>query len=103
MLLKVSDGVGGWVLIDNVDQAHLLPQTHTATNPTELVKLGGKDALILISKDCFGASPINVGVIEFTRSEIVRTLIFTNVVYVCNDKGDTLDRLSVERRNERRR
>lgn len=103
MLLKVSDGVGGWVLIDNVDQAHLLPANHSVKNATELTTLGGLEALILISKDCFKGDPVAVGIIEFTRNTSVRRLIFTNIVYVCNDKGDTLDRLSVERKNERRR
>lgn len=103
MLLKVSDGVGGWVLIDNVDQAHLLPINHTVKTPAELVPIVGEEALILISKDCFDSKPVSVGVIEFTRSNSVRKLAFTDTVYVCNDRGDTLDRLSAERKNERRR
>lgn len=97
MLLKVSDGNGGWVLIDNVDQAHLLPKNYSVINQTELVTLEGIDALNLISKECFIVKDhVLVGVIEFIRNGATRRILFTNVVYVCNDRGDTLDRLTVE-------
>lgn len=97
MLLKVSDGDGGWVLLDNVDKAHLTARVHTIKNQKELEALGGPNALNLVSKDAFKESSINVGIIEFVRNGTTRQALFTNIVYVCNDKGDTLDKLNVDR------
>jgi hypothetical protein len=98
MLLKVSDGDGGWVLLDNVDHAHLTAKSYTVKNPNELEAIGGPNALNLISKDALAKSTgITVGVIEFIRNGTSRKALFTNIVYVCNDKGDTLDKLHVDR------
>lgn len=97
MLLKVSDGVQGWHLIDNVDHAHLSAKSFVINKATELKNIGGDDALILISKDCFGVKPVSVGIIEFRSKDITRNLLFTNIVYVLNSKGDTLDRFQVSK------
>lgn len=105
MLLKVSDGDGGWVLIDNVEQPHLLSVRHTVRNPTELDKLGKEGTLNLISKECFAGPDVsvNVGIVEFVRKGESRKLLFTDIVYICTDNGDTIDKMSVFRKTERRR
>jgi hypothetical protein len=98
MLLKVSDGDGGWVLLDNVDHAHLTAKVHAVNHSNELEVIGGAGALNLISKEALAkGTSINVGVIEFVRNGTTRKALFTNIVYVCNDKGDTLDKLHVDR------
>lgn len=98
MLLKVSDGDGGWVLLDNVEHAHLSAKVHPVKHPNELEAIGGPGALNLISRDALAKSTgINVGVIEFVRNGTSRKALFTDIVYVCNDKGDTLDKLNVNR------
>lgn len=96
MFLKISDGDGGWTLLDNVTQAHVLPKVISVSDQNELVGVEGENALILISRDCFKKKQeVQVGVIEFIRNEMVRRALFTNIVYVCDDKGNTLDRHSV--------
>jgi hypothetical protein len=98
MLLKVSDGDGGWVLLDNVEHAHLTAKVHTVKHQNELEAIGGPGALNLISKEALASGTnITVGVIEFVRNGTSRKALFTNIVYVCNDKGDTLDKLLVNR------
>lgn len=97
MLLKISDGNDGWVLFDKVQRVHLVASKGTSVaTPAELAKLGGSDALTLVSRDCFKKGQVLIGTFEFEREGITRKALFTNVVYVCNDKGDTLDRLSVK-------
>lgn len=104
MLLKVSDGDGGWILFDKVDQAHLVSKGCAVNNSNELQKLGGSDALNLVSKECFQHNEsIPVGIIEFVRDGISRKALFTGIIYVCNDQGDTLDRHSAENRSAKRR
>lgn len=101
MLLKVSDGEGGWVLFDHVDKAHLVSKSHAVRTPAELSAFGDEDTLTLIAKDCFRGEIVNVGIIEFERKGITRKAFFTNVVFICNDSGDTLDRLNAERQKRR--
>lgn len=102
MLLKVSDGDGGWIIIDNVDQVHLLAKWHTVRNHEELNRLGGEDALNFVPKDCFINGAVNVGLLRFERAGNERKALFLNIVYVCNNDGDTVDRYSVTRRTEKR-
>lgn len=102
MLLKVSDGDGGWVLFDKVEQAHLVSKGYTVRSVDELKAIGDEHTLNLISKECFRkGEEVNVGVIEFVRNGNSRKAIFTNIVYVCNDNGDTLDRHNAAYRSEK--
>jgi len=98
MLLKVYDGEMGWVLFDNVDNVHLTSKFHLVSRATELGEIGGTDALILVPKDCFkNGAKISVGIIEFDSKDKRRIkALFTNIVYVCDDRGNTIDRLSVK-------
>lgn len=97
MLLKVCDGNKGWVLFDNVDNVHLISEIHEVGQATELDTIGGTDALILIPKDCFvNGNRISVGVLEFVKNSLSRKVLFTNVVYVCDDRGNTVDSISVK-------
>lgn len=97
MLLKVCDGNKGWVLFDNVDNVHLTSQNHEVSQATELAVIGGPDATILVPKDCFAnGNQISVGVIEFTKNALTRKVLFTSVVYVCDDRGNTVDSISVK-------
>lgn len=96
MLLKVFDGADGWVLFDNVDNVHLTSKTYQVAHAAELSALGGDGALILVPKDCFKNGVVAVGLIEFESREVHRKALFTNIVYVCDDRGNTIDRLSVK-------
>jgi hypothetical protein len=96
MLLKVFDGEDGWVLFDNVDKVHLIAKTHEVSRATELSELTGGDALILVPKSCFkNNETVTIGIIEFESKEVLRKALFTNVVFVCDDRGNTIDRLNV--------
>jgi hypothetical protein len=98
MLLKVYDGDDGWVLFDNVDNVHLTSKTHLVSHAVELNAIGGSGALILVPKDCFkNGKQVPVGVIEFESKDVHRKALFTNIVYVCDDRGNTIDRLSVKK------
>ncbi len=97
MLLKVFDGENGWVLFDNVDSVHLIAKTHEINRAEELSELAGGDALILVPKGCFqNNEAVTVGIIEFESKEVLRRALFTNVVYVCDDRGNTIDRLNIK-------
>ncbi len=97
MLLKVADGDNGWVLFDNVDNVHLTAQTHQVSRAAELSAIGGLDAHILVPKDCFtSGNKVAVGVIEFECNDRRRKALFTDIVYVCDDRGNTIDKLSVK-------
>lgn len=102
MLLKVSDGDGGWVLFDKVEQAHLVSKGYAVKSIDELKALGDENVLNLISKECFlKGEKVVVGVIEFVRNGNSRKALFTNIVYVCNDNGDTLDRHNASYRSDK--
>jgi len=105
MLLKVSDGDGGWTLFDAVDKVHLLARVATVSNADELNSLkGDDDTIVLVTREALRkAGTVNVGTIVFERQGTTRKALFTNIAYVCNDRGDTLDRLSVDRRVEKKR
>jgi hypothetical protein len=94
MLLKVFDGEDGWVLFDDVDEVHLTAKNHEVSQQNELNMLAGADALVLVPKGCFnGGKKVPIGVIEFERKGTKREVLFTNIVYVCDNRGNTIDRL----------
>lgn len=98
MLLKVSDGSGGWVLLDQVSQVHILPVRSRVRNRDDLHTLmesEGEPPLCLISAESLKAgTPIEVGRIGFERFGQSRVVLFTSVAFVCNDNGDTIERVN---------
>ena len=104
MLLKVADGVGGWVIFDQVDKVHLIATSYTVKTSAELNKIAvGENQLNLVSKECFAkGEAFDVGVVEFERRGTTQRAFFVVVAYVCNDKGDTLDRLVATGSQKRR-
>lgn len=102
MLLKVSDGVGGWHIVDRVDKTHLLSTSYSVKSPSELTQVAEEGTINLVARECFQGEIVLVGVIEFERLGVTKKMFFTNVVYVCNDQGDTLDRLNVDRNGKKR-
>jgi hypothetical protein len=104
MLLKVSDGLSGWILLDQIEQVHLLAERKRVRSREELRSLEqGTDTLNLISVDCFkGGAPIEVGMIEFTRQGSTRIALFTSVAFICNDGGDTIERVNAGSSDQKR-
>lgn len=96
MLLKVSDGDGGWHLFDGVEHAYLVGKERIITNMSELMKVAGEDTVNLIARGAFlKHQSLQVGTLEFVRNGNARKAVFTDIAYICNDRGDTLDKLRV--------
>lgn len=96
MLLKVADGNGGWVYFDGVEMVYLTARIHEVKQASELSNIGGPGASILVSKDCFkDGRSVAVGLLEYEKREERRRVLFTTVAYVCDDRGNTIDKLSV--------
>jgi hypothetical protein len=105
MLLKVNDGNGGWHLFDKVDQCHFVA-SHSVGKREDMSRLDDPEspAVNLIARECFskGAS-VDVGVIEFYRGSLKQRVLFASSAYVCNDRGDTLERINVGHQKGRSR
>jgi hypothetical protein len=80
-----------------VDQCHFVA-SHSVSKREDLSRLDNPDnpAVNLIARECFGKNtPIDVGVIEFYRGQLMQRVLFASSAYVCNDRGDTLERINV--------
>lgn len=97
MLLKVKDGEGGWHIIDDVDSTHLRGYRANITTGAELRKFQEEnDAPVnLVVKGLPNGKAIEVGILEITKKggDVIKT-VFTGTIFVCNDQGRTVDRLS---------
>lgn len=89
-------------MFDGVDTVHLTALTHHFNHIQELNEFGGGNAIILVPKDLFKDNgPVTVGIIEFDKRDERRKVLFTNIAYVCDDRGNTIDKLSVKHGKER--
>jgi len=98
MLLKISDGMRGWILFDNVDRIHLPSSTHKISTIEEIERIKtpeNSDVSVLVSKQCLNGEEIEVGMLTFDRGASTKTVIFTKVAYICNDGGDTIEKATV--------
>lgn len=98
MLLKINDGNGGWILLDEIDRIHLLSSDHKVQTKDELLSLGskidGNDPLVFIAKECFpvvNGHDLDVGIIEFLRKGKTNTALYTNEAYVMDNNGTTIE------------
>ncbi len=99
MLLKINDGNGGWILLDEIDRIHLLSSDHKVRNKEELLGLGSEvvgdnEPLVFIASDCFpviNGHDLDVGIIEFTRKGKTNTALYTNAAYVLDNSGTTIE------------
>lgn len=103
MILKVSDGNGGWVWIDRVGEAKIDRDTlRTVKSIEELDRLldGNGSEAILIAKSCFdGEKEVTVATLEYIKdrdADRARRAFISSDVYLCNDQGDTLEKQSVK-------
>jgi hypothetical protein len=101
MLLKISDGSGGWTLLDNVDRVHissLHKEIRTADDLSNIKTPGENERVVLISKDCFplkNGRGIDTGILEVVRGGKLLSVIYTDVTYVCDDRGNTMEKVVV--------
>lgn len=97
MYLKISDGNGEWTLFDNVDRVNFGIQRESIQERSDLDRFEQVevDLINLISKDCFPRKePLNVGVIEFYRNGSKVMALFASIVYILNEAGDTVEKIS---------
>src|SRR5436190_24065704 len=101
MLIKISDGRGGWVLLDNADQVHFTAERLTVTDRDQLnatIPKGDSVINLVPAETLREGRQVNIAAIEFYRWGQKMTALFTSVAFICNDKGDTLERVTAERR-----
>lgn len=91
MILKVSDGAGGWHFFDNVERLYLKATKRGIKSKEEINGFASGDVINLVSKSCFLNGAVTVGLIELHCGGNKRSLLFTEVAYLCNDKGDTIE------------
>ena len=107
MLLKISDGVSGWTIFDQVDSVHLSSVRHGVRNKEELENieiLDNAQRIILIASDCFPLKndhSLDIGILEFERAGTKFTALYTNVAYICDNNGTTVEKVSVFDRHRR--
>ena len=100
MLLKISDGNGGWHLFDNIDRAYMIATRKTVKSIEELNRLLLVDdnLISLVAKEAFSHAPIDVGVIEYVKENGAKgNVMFTKVAYFCNADGHTIEKMQVGR------
>lgn len=107
MLLKISDGASGWTLFDGVGPVHLCSTRYSVTNPQELDDIDVADEcekIILISKECFplkNGDELDVGILEFERDNAKFAALYTQVAYICDNNGTTVEKVPVFNKNRR--
>ncbi len=103
MLLKISDGAHGWVLFDYVDRIHLLSKVYSIENQKELdnvAALNGAERIVLVPAELIrrrNGQPFNVGLIGLIRKGVEQVVLHTDVAYLCDDSGNTLERINVRK------
>lgn len=105
MLLKVSDGEGGWIFVDRVENVHVNPKSKSVRSVEEAQKAfnGHTPDINLIAKSCFASGlPIDVGIVTYEIDGQQYAAVYTAAIYICNDKGDTIDKMLVGPMSKRR-
>lgn len=103
MLIKVKDIDGKWVLFDNAEEVHYDTTLEELTSKRDLGFLIGSDEqvslkVILPNVDLDVIDddhPLKVGIIKFVRQSKHYMVVFNTLVYICNDNGRTIERVSV--------
>ncbi len=107
MLLKISDGVHGWTLFDQVGSVHLNSMRCRVKSSKELEDIEISEdmrRIILISDECFplkNEHSLDIGILEFERGGTKFAALYTNVAYICDNNGTTVEKVSVFNRNRR--
>lgn len=103
MILKISDGAGNWHMLGGIQDIKMLARTCVIKSLDDLKKISTSDTISYISKDCFTVdAQLEVGFLEYYRQDQWNTALFTNVAYVMNDHGDTVEKVAVANIRKRR-
>lgn len=107
MLLKISDGVSGWTIFDQVDSVHLSSVRHGVKSKEELEDievLDDSQKVILLASECFplkNEHSLDIGILEFERGGTKFAALYTNVAYICDNNGTTVEKVSVFNKSRR--
>lgn len=104
MLIKVKDVDGKWYLFDNAEEIHYDTTLDIIKNQRDLGFLVDPDEqvslkVILPNVDMDAISeenPLKVGIIKFIRQSKHYMLVFNTLIYICNDNGKTVEKVSIE-------
>ena len=102
MILKVSNGNGGWHFFDRVERIH------TTASPLRLktadeISAAIKDAINLVPKESLRAGPVEVWYVDVHRDGSVLRVMFIGGAYLCNDGGNTIERIGSKMEGRRLR
>lgn len=107
MLLKISNGNGGFRVFDKVEEYDYNPRTRTLKKPEDINTIfpASQNIRSLVPLSAFQDSQsVEVGIIEFVKSSgFSLHVIFIGSAYICNDQGDTLDKITVGRHERNRK
>ena len=109
MILKVGDGSGGWILFGPVDKIHIISKPVIIKTREELDALEspeGFERIVLVSNERLGSvngEPFSVGRLSFERENDKLFLLFSDIAYICNDNGDTVEAVSANRNSNHKR
>lgn len=107
MLIRVSNGTGGWRVFDKVEEYEYDPKRYTLKKPEDASQFFSAfpNVRSLVPNSYFeNNQPVDVSVIQMQRvGGIVLHVVFIGVIYICNDHGDTLDKIDPTRGNQERK
>ncbi len=104
MLVKIQNSGGRWTLFDNAEQVNFGSNIHTINSEAEMHDLVPPDVVTqgvfilpgITLNSISPSSPIQVGVVEFVRSQKPYVVVFSSLLYICNDNGKTVEKVIVE-------
>lgn len=104
MILKISDGNGGYHWFDEVFKPHVSLQKNEISKHEDLLELQkkldderrGKVCNLVAMEDVIYNLPLKVAIVEFERENNKYRVIFTDKCYICNNAGDTVESIRVQ-------
>ena len=107
MIVKIDQGSGCWLIYDEVSGIDYTNIPRTATSMDELFEgfngVNREDIKLCLtrSKNVELDTPCVYNTIAFRSRGEAKTIVFDNIAYICNDRGDTIERLNCTVRHER--
>jgi hypothetical protein len=101
MLVKIQSVDGGWKLIDNAQEIDYASNTriiHRDEEKDELINFADCEENVLVLEGTF---PLKIRTLKFKRHQQTYFVIFSTVVFICDDTGKTLEALRIDRKGDR--
>ena len=100
MILKISDGDGGWVWFDAVTAPHFLSSMTKAFEQEEARNIiyDGQPVTNLVLKECFVKQDhVDIGLMKFRSNNRDYVVAFTETIYICDNNGDTIEKIDLSK------